>query len=145
MINLSKSSLLKAKAPQGLRASRSRIARSVAILVSLYMGIGLFIGIQPLEDASRNLDPKIYIRSIYSKEKALCLIKLYGKESAFNVYAIGNRLGKKQAFGIPQLKNPLVAHMSAIEQVNAGIEYIKHRYKGDTCLAYAHYIKKGWH
>jgi hypothetical protein len=115
------------------------------MVVSLSLGIGLFIGISPLEDAYINLQPKEYIRSILNHEQALCLIKLYGKESAFNRYAIGNRLGKKQAYGIPQLKNPLVAHVSSIEQVNMGIDYIKHRYQGDTCKAYAHYIRKGWH
>ena len=139
---LDKAGTIQAKAHQGLRASRlSGIARSVAISI----GIAVSIGATPLEESVKELTPKAYIRSIYSKDKALCLIKLYGKESAFNRYAIGNPHGDKQAYGIPQLKNPLVAHMSAIEQVNAGIDYIEHRYEGDTCLAYAHYLKKGWH
>jgi hypothetical protein len=77
-------------------------------------------------------------------EQALCLIKLYGKESAFNRYQIGNVKGKIQAYGIPQLKNPAVAYMSSIEQVNAGIAYIKHRYT-TPCRAWAHWLKKGWH
>jgi hypothetical protein len=79
-----------------------------------------------------------------NKHQALCLIKLYGKESAFNRYAIGNPYGAIQAYGIPQLKNPAVAHMNAVEQVNAGIDYIRYRY-GTPCKAYAHYIKNGWH
>jgi hypothetical protein len=118
-----------------------RIARWVAIALVGAMSIGA----SPIEDALIDANPKAYIRSIYSKDKALCLIKLYGKESAFNRYAIGNRLGKKQAYGIPQLKNPAVAHVSSIEQVNMGIDYIEHRYHGDTCMAYAHYLRKGWH
>lgn len=147
MINLSSLSLLsKANLLQANRASRlSGIARSVAKVVSLSLVIGLFIGIQPLEDASVDMHPKDYIRSIYSKDKALCLIKLYGKESAFNRLAIGNIEGSKRAYGIPQLKNPDIAYLSAIEQVNAGIDYIEHRYQGDTCAAWAHWQRKGWH
>jgi hypothetical protein len=92
------------------------------------------------------IQPKPYIRSILNHEQALCLIKLYGKESAFNQYALGNTqsLDADYAYGIPQLKNPALANMSAVEQVNAGIDYIEHRY-GTPCMAYAHYIDKGWH
>jgi hypothetical protein len=137
---------LSANSPQANSASRlSGLARAVAFLSFTGLAISIFTGASPLEDGLHDFTPKEYIRSIYSKDKALCLIKLYGKESAFNRYAIGNPHGDKQAYGIPQLKNPLVAHMSAIEQVNAGIDYIEHRYEGDTCLAYAHYLKKGWH
>ncbi len=38
------------------------------------------------------------------KQEAICLIRLYGKESAFNPYAIGNLSGKYHTYGIPQLK-----------------------------------------
>jgi hypothetical protein len=126
---------------RGSERAASRIARAVAFAI----GIALSIGAAPLEDGLIDLTPKDYIRTLYSKEQALCLIKLYGKESAFNRYAIGNPYGKKQAYGIPQLKNPLVAHVSSIEQVNMGIDYIEHRYQGDTCVAYAHYLRYGWH
>jgi len=90
------------------------------------------------------IQPKPYIRSILPKSQALCLIKLYGKESAFNRLAIGNREGSIQAYGIPQLKNPSIAYLSAVEQVDAGIDYIRHRY-GTPCRAYTHYIHRGWH
>jgi hypothetical protein len=135
--------LSRLEAHQGLHCEPpQRRARGVAIAI----GILLSIVSTPIEEASIDaIQPKPYIRSILNHEQALCLIKLYGKESAFNRYAIGNRLGKKQAYGIPQLKNPVVAHVSSIEQVNMGIDYIEHRYQGDTCKAYAHYIRKGWH
>ena len=138
---LDSSGTLTARAFKGSERAASRIARSVAFVI----GISLFV---PMGNASSGsidaIQPKPYIRSILNHEQALCLIKLYGKESAFNRYAIGNIEGKKQAYGIPQLKNPAIANMSAVEQVNAGIDYIEHRY-GTPCVAYAHYIDKGWH
>jgi hypothetical protein len=90
------------------------------------------------------IQPKRYIKLHYSKEQALCLIKLYGKESAFNRLAIGNLNGSQQTYGIPQLKNPIIKNLSANRQIDYGMKYIKHRY--DTpCRAYAHWVKKGWH
>jgi hypothetical protein len=134
--------LSRLEAHQGLHCEPpQRRARGVAIAI----GILLSIGASPISEASIDaIEPKAYIRSILDKPQALCLIKLYGKESAFNRYAIGNIEGKKQAYGIPQLKNPEVGLMNAVEQVNAGIDYIEYRY-GTPCRAYAHYKKKGWH
>lgn len=90
---------------------------------------------------------KDYIRSLLPKDQALCLIRLYGKESAFNKDAIGNLGGSTQTYGIPQLKNPLIRDMSIYNQINYGIKYIRHRsqYKGDMCKAWEHWVKKGWH
>ena len=91
------------------------------------------------------IKPKDFIRMSMDKREAVCLIKLYGKESAFNPYAIGNLSGKYHTYGIPQLKNALIYDKSPIEQVRYGIKYIDHRYDGDTCKAWTHWLKKGWH
>ena len=139
---LDTSGTLSARAHQGLRASRLRgVARSVAFVI----GIALSIPMQAV-DAGHNhaFSSKDYIRSLLSKEEALCLIKLYGKESAFNKDAIGNLKGAIQTYGIPQLKNPIIKDMSIYNQIDYGIKYIDHRY-GSTCVAYAHWVKKGWH
>ena len=133
---------LQARAHQGLRASRLRIARSVAIVI----GISLCL---PMSHASSGsidaIKPKDYIRLTLDKREAICLIKLYGKESAFDPYAIGNLDGKYHTYGIPQLKNALIADKSAIEQIHYGLKYIDHRYNGDTCKAWSHWLRKGWH
>jgi hypothetical protein len=91
------------------------------------------------------IDPKTYIRFSMDKREALCLIKLYGKESAFDSTAIGNLKGKYHTYGIPQLKNALIAEKSPIEQVRYGVKYINHRYDGDTCKALHHFNRVGWH
>ena len=138
--------LCKANSPKANRASRLNGARSVAAFVSLYIGISLFTGISLADSAPiKTIDPKTYIRFNYDDKEALCLIRLYGKESAFNKDAIGNLSGAKQAYGIPQLKSKHIQHLSALEQLNYGFKYIAHRYDGLPCKAWEHWLKKGWH
>ena len=133
---------LTARAHQGLRASLKGVACSVAIAI----GISLSIGASPADSAPiKTIDPKTYIRFTYNDKQALCLIRLYGKESAFNPRAIGNLSGAKQAYGIPQLKSKHIQHLSALEQLNYGFKYIAHRYDGLPCKAWEHWLKKGWH
>ena len=133
---------LRARAHQGLRASLKGVACSVAIAI----GIALSIGASPADSAPiKTIDPKRYIRFNYDSSESLCLIKLYGKESAFNPRAIGNLNGSKQVYGIPQLKNPIIKDLSAIEQINYGMKYINHRYDGLPCKAWEHWLEKGWH
>jgi hypothetical protein len=139
---LDRSGTLTARALKGAQSEPlKRVARSVAFVI----GISLSIPMQVV-DAGHNhaFSSKDYIRSLLSKEEALCLIKLYGKESAFKTDAIGNLNGAIHTYGIPQLKNPLIRDMSAYNQIDYGIKYIDHRY-GSTCRAYAHWLKKGWH
>lgn len=135
---------LSARAHQGLRAS----LKGVACLVAFVIGIALSIGAAPAESAPiKQLDPKRYIRFNYDSSESLCLIKLYGKESAFNTNAIGNLDSPSKSFvyGIPQLKNPLIKNLSALEQIDYGMKYIAHRYDNQPCLAWKHWKKKGWH
>ena len=131
-----------ARALRGSRRAAKRIARLVAIVI----GISLCL---PMSHASSGsieaIKPKDYIRLTLDKREAICLIKLYGKESAFDPYAIGNLDGKYHTYGIPQLKNALIADKSAIEQIHYGLKYIDHRYNGDTCKAWSHWLRKGWH
>jgi hypothetical protein len=93
------------------------------------------------------LDPKRYIKFNYEHRQAICLIKLYGKESAFKTDAIGNLSSptKSYVYGIPQLKNPIIKDMDAIGQLNYGFKYIAHRYDNQPCLAWQHWQDKGWH
>lgn len=139
------SGTLTARAHQGLRASRLRgVARSVAFVI----GISLSIPMQVADGGQvRALSAKDYIRFNYDSKEALCLIKLYGKESAFNPKAIGNLDSptKSYVYGIPQLKNPIIKNLSAIKQIDYGMKYIDHRYDGKPCLAWKHWQKKGWH
>jgi hypothetical protein len=138
------SGTLSARAPQGLRAS----LKGVACLVAFVIGISLSIGATPADSAPiKTIDPKTYIRFNYNDKQALCLIRLYGKESAFNTKAIGNLDSptKSYVYGIPQLKNAIIKDMDAIGQLNYGFKYLKHRYNNQPCRAWSHWQKRGWH
>jgi hypothetical protein len=133
---------LQARALKGLTPSRLRVARGVAFAI----GISLSIPMASADSGSIDaITPKQYIRLSMDKKEAICLMKLYGKESAFNPKAIGNLSGTIQTYGIPQLKNPIIKDKNPIDQVRYGIKYIDHRYDGDTCKAWEHWIEKGWH
>jgi hypothetical protein len=143
---LDRAGTLTARALQGLRAS----LKGVACLVAFVIGISLSIPMQVADGGSNHsFTPKDYIRSLLPPKEALCLIKLYGKESAFKTDAIGNLSSptKSYVYGIPQLKNPLIKDMSAYNQIDYGIKYVHHRYgtDGGGCKAYAHWLKRGWH
>jgi hypothetical protein len=133
---------LTARAFKGSKRAASRIARLVAYVI----GIALCL---PMSHASSGsidaIEPKQYIRIALPKKEALCLIKLYGKESAFNPYAIGNLNGTNQTYGIPQIKNPIIYDKTPKQQIDYGLKYIDHRYDGNACNAWSHWLRKGWH
>lgn len=135
--------MLSCKSPS--RAHRKPLTRiACGVAIALVGALCL-----PMSEASSGdinaIQPKHYIRLVLEDKEALCLIKLYGKESAFNPYAIGNLKGKYHTYGIPQLKNALIADKSPIQQIDYGIKYINHRYDGNACNAWAHWLRKGWH
>ena len=142
--NVDTSGTLQARALKGSERAASRIARSVAAVI----GISLFI---PMSNASSGsidaIQPRDYVRLALDKREAICLSKLIGKESAWDTKAIGN-LGspsKSYTYGLLQMKNPIAKDKTAIEQIHLGLKYIEHRYDGDTCKAWTHWTKKGWH
>ena len=141
---LDSSGTLRARAHQGLTARRLRIARWVALVIGISMSAPMSVADSGSIDA---IDPRTYVRSTMVKREAICLAKLIGKESAWNSKAIGNLSSpsKSYTYGLLQLKNPLVKDKSPIEQIHYGLRYIDHRYDGDTCKAWAHWMKRGWH
>jgi len=142
--SLDTSGTLQARALKGSERAASRIARSVAAVI----GISLFI---PMSNASSGsidaIQPRDYVRLALDKREAICLSRLIGKESAWNPKAIGNleSPSKSYTYGLLQMKNPIAKDKSAIEQIHLGLKYIDHRYDGDTCKAWTHWIKRGWH
>lgn len=143
MINLNRSfGVVRLNCFRQLKRAACGRARLVALIS--FTGLAILMPSEAKSVNQHNFTAKDYIKSLLPKDQALCLIRLYGKESAFNKDAIGNIGGSIQAYGIPQLKNPLIRDMSEYNQIDYGIKYIEHRYV-DACDAYAHWVKKGWH
>jgi len=129
---------------KGSERAASRLARSVAIAIGIVLSVPMSVADGGSIEA---IDPKTYIRLTLDKREAICLSRLIGKESAWNAQAVGNlhSPSKSYTYGLLQLKNPIVKDKSAIEQIHYGLKYINHRYDGDTCKAWTHWKKRGWH
>ena len=84
---------------------------------------------------------KLYLHSrVVSDSQYQCAYKLYMKESRFDSRAVNG-----SHYGIPQLRNKKLKKLDGYTQIDWGIRYIAHRYKGDYCLAWQHFKDKGWH
>jgi len=125
-------------APSVQPAPLKRIARGVLL------GFGLSLCFMQAADSTA---PKDYISH---KEYALhllgynyveyrCLLKLYGKESAWNPAAVNG-----SHYGIPQGRSEYLSRVDGYKQVVWGLKYIGHRY-GEPCIALDHWIKYNWH
>jgi hypothetical protein len=84
---------------------------------------------------------KLYLHSRVVKDSQYqCAYKLYMAESKFD-----SRANLGSHYGIPQLRNKKLKNLDGYTQIDWGIRYIAHRYKGDWCLAWKHFKDKGWH
>ena len=137
---------LRASAHQGHRASRSRIARSVAIAIGITL-------LSPMYDANTGqieaikTDPRKYINATMPKHEAKCIKRLISKESAWNHKAVGNLSSpsKSYVYGLLQIKNPIAKDMSPVEQIQLHMRYLEHRYSGSACKAWEHFKIRNWH
>ena len=135
---------LRARAFQGLRASRSRIARSVALAI----GITLFAPMVHANTGSIDsfkYNPRKYINGTINKTEAKCIKLLISKESAWNHKAIGNLNGTNRVYGLLQIKNPIAKDMNPMQQIQLHMRYLEHRYDGSACKAWQHFKDRGWH
>jgi len=80
----------------------------------------------------------------YDKQQHICLLRLYGKESAWNPKAVGNLTGTHRVYGIPQGKSEWLKDQDGYAQVRWGLGYIEHRYS-TPCKAYDHWKAYNWH
>ena len=135
----SPSGTLTAQSPS--RAHREPL-RGVARGVLVAIGIALCI--MPDAGGSEQIlntyTPKEYAYySLDNKKEYICLVKLYGKESAWNYNASNG-----SHYGIPQGNSIYLLRANPYEQINWGIDYNLNRY-GSMCGAWSHWLKFGWH
>jgi hypothetical protein len=84
---------------------------------------------------------KLYLHTRVIKDSQYqCAYNLYMAESKFD-----SRARNGSHYGIPQMRNKKLLNLDGYRQIDWGIRYIAHRYKGDYCLAWKHFKDKGWH
>jgi hypothetical protein len=130
---------------QSLAKAHRKPFRGVACGVLVAIGIALLL--VPRAGSSESVQQKEYIDyktyALYlldfNHKEHKCLLKLYGKESAWNPLA---KNGSHN--GIPQGRSEWLATQDGWSQVRWGLDYIGHRY-GEPCIALDHWRTKGWH
>ena len=127
---------------QSLSKAHRKPFRGVACGVLVAIGIALCImpdagGSKPVQ----YIDYKTYALYLldFNHKEHRCLLKLYGKESAWNPLAKNG-----SHVGIPQGRSEWLATQDGWSQVRWGLDYIGHRY-GEPCIALDHWRIKGWH
>jgi hypothetical protein len=48
-------------------------------------------------------------------------------------------------YGLGQMRSKWYGTLNPMAQIDAHLDYIKHRYDGDACKALKHWERKGWH
>ena len=127
---------------QSLSKAHREPLRGVARGVLVAIGIALCImpdagGSKPVQYISYKEYALISLD--YNLKEYKCLVKLYGKESAWNSKAVNGSHA-----GIPQGRSKWLLTATPIQQVEWGLRYIKHRY-GTPCKALDHWKQFNWH
>ena len=130
---------------QSLSKAHREPLRGVARGVLVAIGIALLL--VPRAGSSESVQQKeyidyktyaLYLLDFNYKEYG-CLLKLYGKESAWNPLAVNG-----SHYGIPQGRSLWLKDQDGYTQIQWGLDYIGHRY-GEPCIALNHWKAKGWH
>ena len=102
---------------------------------------GVFLGAGSTSTIKEYVDYKTYSLYLldFNYQQHKCLLKLYGKESAWKPDAVNG-----SHYGIPQGRSQYLAKVDGYKQVVWGLSYIGNRY-GEPCIALDHWSKYGWH
>ena len=141
---------LRARAHQGLTASRLRLARRVAIAIGISLSIAT-----PL-DAQASKKQIEYAKQLAKEQltdkQELCHHEIVFRESTWNYRAVGNIGGTKQAYGLYQMKMESLKKATHQRQYWKYWYYVVHRYgvvdsktnDANYCKALHHLKTKGW-
>jgi hypothetical protein len=126
------------------RAAKAGSSRRATLTAILLLSVALTDVSKAVELKDIN-NYKLYAHSrVGDFKQFICLEKAWHVESRWNPKAVGNRSGTQKVYGIPQIKNEKVRSLDAYTQIDWGLRYINHRYKGDACLMLKHLRKHNW-
>ena len=121
-----------------------RVARRRFLVV---LGVLCLVGTTPA-NATKEVKPSIDSLKLYAHSRIVnykefqCFHLLITKESNWRVEAI-NPNGNH--FGLGQMRNTKYQNLDGYRMIDWSLRYIKSRYQGSSCKAYAHWQKHGWH
>ena len=144
------SGTLRARAHQGLRAS----LKGAACLVAIASGISLSIAM-PLDARANDLvikEVKELAKITLTQDQYLCHNEIVYRESRWDLRAVGNIGGTKQAYGLYQMKLESLKNADHKRQYWKYWYYVVHRYgvvdskskDANYCKALHHLKTKGW-
>ena len=126
------------------RAAKAGSSRRTTLTAALLLSITL-TDVSKANELKDVNNYKLYAHSrVIDYKSFVCLEKAWTLESNWNPKSVGNKSGKQKAYGIPQIKNDRVRALDPYSQIDYGLRYINHRYKGDPCLMLKHLMKHGW-
>ena len=137
-----------ARAHQGLTAGRSRLACGVAIAIGISLSMALPLDAQASNQAIRYV--KDLAKYQLTDKQEACHHEIIYRESRWDYKAVGNIGGKKQAYGLYQMKVKSLKNGSTVKQFWMYWTYVMHRYgvtqydEPDYCKALHHLKTKGW-
>ena len=137
-----------ARAHQGLTAGRSRLACGVAIAIGISLSMALPLDAQASNQAIRYV--KDLAKYQLTDKQEACHHEIIYRESRWDHKAVGNIGGKKQAYGLYQMKVESLKNGSTVKQFWMYWTYVTHRYgwtqydEPDYCKALHHLKTKGW-
>jgi len=73
-------------------------------------------------------------------DQFICFVDLIEVESRWDYKA-----QNKSHYGLGQMRSTWYRDLTPRQQIKAHLRYIDHRYQGDICKAYKHWVKYGWH
>ena len=83
---------------------------------------------------------KLYAYNKLSWDQFQCYNWLIFHESRWDYKA-----RNKSHYGLGQMRSKWYGTLNPFKQIDVHLDYIKHRYNGDTCKALSHWERKGWH
>ena len=133
------------KVKRGLKDSRARLrGLGQSIVLIAVMTLNLLTLNTSAADAALNKQIMNYKLYAYNRvanwDQMECLNWLYIHESNWNP-----RAHNGTHYGIPQGNSVWLRNATAYQQIEWGLNYIRHRYNNDACLALQHWEKYQWH
>ena len=137
-----------ARSPEGFRASLKGVACSVAVVIGISLSIAGASSSEASIDATKSM--KSLANYQLTDKQYKCHNEIIHRESRWKIDAVGNKSGKKQAYGYYQIKSKHIKGKPYDYQFWMYWYYVAKRYgvtqydEPNYCNALHHLKTRGW-